>query len=131
MTRILVVEDEMMVSMLIEDMLTDSGWTKDKLHGRWITPPPTAASRNQPRRPTADEIKAIALQHGVSECTVYHGPKDGELTLVVCMQPGRYLQEVVDTLLDAGLHPADYTIREVKAPMVARGLGEMHAGDKP
>jgi hypothetical protein len=89
------------------------------------------AKPTKKRRPIADEIKAIALQHGASECTVYHGPKDGELTLVVCMQSGRYLQEVVDALLAAGLHPADYTIREVKAPMVVRGLGEMHAGDKP
>lgn len=118
----------------IDEMLTRAGWTKDKLHGRWLAPPPSMVSPQAhdygpgvvfpKRRPTADEIKAITLQHGASECTVCHGPKDGELTLVVCMQSGRYLQEVVDALLAAGLHPADYTIREVKSPMVARGLGE-------
>lgn len=111
----------------IDEMLTRAGWTKDKLHERWLAPPPSMVSPQAhdygpgvvfpKRRPIADEIKAIALQHGASECTVYHGPKDSELTLVVCMREGCFLSRIVDALHLAGLHPADYTIREVKAPV--------------
>jgi hypothetical protein len=80
-----------------------------------------AAVSVAPKPLTSDDIRSVCTSNGASECTVYRGPGN-ELTIVVLLRrPAEdhirkgSLSDIVEALTAAGLHPADYTIREVRS----------------